>query len=76
MELEELKIGLRVRVPAFEKASACGRKVYHYAYVRDIVQSLFGGESVVIVQIPVMKEDKAVSPSTLVKVRKPKKKEE
>lgn len=76
MELEEIKIGLRVRVPAPEKSDSQGRKVYHYAYIRDVVPSLFGDEKVVIVQVPVLKEDKAVSPSALVKVRNPKKKKE
>ena len=74
MSIDELKIGLRVRVPAFEKPEVRGEKTYHYAYVRDIATSLFGDGDTVLIQIPALKMDKAVHPSTLTYARKPTKK--
>lgn len=74
MELGELTIGLRVRIPAFEKEDTGGDRTYHYAYVRDIVDSCFGGEKTVLVSIPALKIDKAVHPATLFPARRRKSK--
>lgn len=70
MELKDLTIGLRVRIPAFEKEGPGGERTYHYAYVRDIVDSCFGDEKTVLVSIPALKIDKAVHPATLFPARK------
>lgn len=44
---------------------------YHYAKVTDIVEDLFGGSPIVIVKVPVLKCDKAVTPASLEPARKP-----
>ena len=45
---------------------------YHYAKVTDIVEDLFGGSPIVIVKVPVLKCDKAVTPASLEPARKSK----
>lgn len=70
MELGELSIGLRVRIPAFEKGNAGRGRACHYAYVRDVVDSVFGAEKIVLVSIPVLHTDKAVHPDSLLPARR------
>ena len=71
MELSEIKTSLRVRVPASEKNHPGGGISYHYAYVRDILPSLLSeDETVVIVSVPALGIEKAVSPALLVPARK------
>lgn len=74
MELGELSIGLRVRIPAFEKGNAGRGRACHYAYVRDVVDSVFGAEKTVLVSIPVLHTDKAVHPGSLLPARRRKSK--
>ena len=57
MELNEIKIGQRVRVPATEKMGGGN----HYAKVQDIVQDPFTSEPLVIVFIPTTKQEKVLS---------------
>lgn len=66
MELAELTINQRVRVPATDR----DRGGYHYARVRDIVEGLLDSDPVVIIEIPALKEERAVSPQLLLPERK------
>lgn len=67
MEISEIKLNTRVRVPATENGCGGG---YHYAYVRNICTSLFSDDPVIIVQIPALKIEKAVDPGTIIPARK------
>ena len=65
MELSEIKLNTRVRVPATENGGG-----YHYAYVRDICRSLFSDEPIIIVEVPALKIEKAVAVVTIAPARK------
>lgn len=67
MQIQEIKVGSRVRIPATEKNGG-----YHYARITDIVEDLFGETPIVIVKVPVLKCEKAVSPALLEPARKAK----
>jgi len=66
MELNEIKIGQRVRVPATEKLGGGN----HYAKVTDIIQDPFSEDPLVVVFIPTTKQVLAIG--NLQPVRKPK----
>ena len=66
MLLQEIKVGSRVRIPATKKNGGG----YYYARITDIVEDLFGGTPIVIVKVPVLKCEKAVSPELLEPSRK------
>lgn len=68
MELNEIKIGQRVRVPATEKFGGGS----HYAKVTDIIQDAFTGEPLVLVFIPTTKQEKVLAIGNLQPDRKPK----
>lgn len=68
MTIEELEVGMRVRVPATEKMWWGN----HYAYVTDITHGI-EGEPLVIIRIPVLGKEKTASPALLEPSRKSKK---
>lgn len=65
MNIDEIKVGLRVRVPATEKNGGGGN---HYAYVQEIGEQLFG-EVAVMVHIPALSQDKVLHPDTILPAR-------
>ena len=65
MEIKELTVGMRVRVPASEKENG-GR---HYAYITDILTGMMG-EPPVIVRIPCLGIEKTADPALLQPARK------
>ena len=69
MSIDEIKVGLRVRVPATEKNGGGN----HYAYVQEIGEQLFG-EVAVIVHIPTLKMDKVLHPDTILPAKSAKRK--
>ena len=68
MELSELKVGQRVRVPATEKMGGGN----HYAKITDLVNDPFTGEPLAIVFIPVTKQEKVLAIASISPDRKPK----
>ena len=68
MKLQDITIGARYRIPATEK-NGSGT---HYAYVRDIVPALLGGGKIVIVEVPAIGSELAISPEYLQPARKSK----
>jgi len=66
MTINELRVGQKVRVPASEKNGGGN----HYALVTDITKG-WTGEDLVIIWIPVLKIDKAVSPALLLPLHNP-----
>ncbi len=67
MEVKDLHVGMRVRVPASEIMGGGN----HYAYVTDITTGI-EGEPLVIINIPVLQREKIASPALLQPVRKQK----
>lgn len=67
MDIKDLSVGLRVRVPASEKPDGGN----HYAYVTEILTGMMG-EPLVIVRVPSLGIEKTADPALLQPARKPK----